>query len=247
MGDSSSGQGPLVLVHGTGTDSRHLQRLSQCLAGKAPVVLFDRPGWSGGEPSPSKGYFRVQGEALARRLTELGEACTVFGWSSGGIVALHAALIAPERFRRLVLYEPPLWASRDGDRFRMARFLEMLAWSGLRRPRRVRGAFWRMVTVRAEGATGFERLDGGTRSALLEHEGPLLHEVLAGTGEELRAEVGRLEVPTSVLVGGASAPLPHRAAQRLAEAAHGVVVQSIDGLDHLGPIASPERVAAALA
>jgi pimeloyl-ACP methyl ester carboxylesterase len=167
----------------------------------------------------------------------------VFGWSSGGIVALHAALLAPERCRRLVLYEPPLWASRDGDRFRMARFVEMLAWGALRRTRRVRGAFWRMVTVRTDGVTGFERLDAAARSALLDQSGPLLREVLAGTGEELRATIGGLKVPTTVVVGGASAPLPYLAAQRLMGAAPGVSVHRVEGLDHLGPMVSPERVA----
>jgi hypothetical protein len=242
----------MVLLNATGTTAAQLAPLAGALAPWRAARCIDRPGW-GAEAAPTSsgraGWYRAQGAWLAAQYgwADGRPPIDVFAWSSGALVALHAALIAPSAFGALYLYEPPLWSSRDHrDRGQLAHFAMTLLWGALRRDRRATESFWRMVTRRRTGPSGFERLGPSHRNDLLAVRGSLLREVLAGTGEELAGTLGQLGSPVLVLVGGESGPGAGRAAERLASATTRAEVRFLDGLDHLGPLVSPAAVAAAL-
>ncbi|MFJ9011664.1 alpha/beta fold hydrolase [Streptomyces canus] len=109
---ATHGTGPLLLlIPGAGGDRGVFTRIAEQLAPHYTVVTYDRRGFSrSGLVGPQDYDHRLQADADdARRLIEhLGdEPATVFGASSGGIVALELVTAHPTVVRTLVPYEPP--------------------------------------------------------------------------------------------------------------------------------------------
>lgn len=242
--------GALALINATGVSTRQLEPLRQALGPLRSARALCRPGW-GGEPALPAGersqYYSAHARWLVERLRGADSPVDLFAWSSAGIVALHAALAAPELIGTLYLYEPPLWSSREhADKKQLLRFAQTLLCGALGSRRLARRYFWQMVTARSEGPCGFERLPPAAQSELVAEEGPLLRELLAGTGEELAGALHALAARVVVLVGAQSGPAARRAAERLAGAVARAEVRVLPGLDHLGPLTCPQTVAAAL-
>jgi len=96
---------PLVLSYGALSDSRFWGRLAPHLEGYRLYIIERRGrGESGDAPEWSA---EREVEDMVAVLEAVGEPAFVFAHSSGAVLALAAALQAPERVRRLVLYEPP--------------------------------------------------------------------------------------------------------------------------------------------
>lgn len=98
---------PLVLIHGNTYAAATQERLAKRFADTHRVITPDLLG-HGGSARPeglfSTRYFAMQGEALADLLGALlDRPAPVFGMSAGGITALNAACIAPERVAALIL------------------------------------------------------------------------------------------------------------------------------------------------
>jgi pimeloyl-ACP methyl ester carboxylesterase len=236
---------PLILVHGSGVGAEVMAPLAVALGAEFETSCLARPGWDGSPPCSREHYYLEQGARLAA-VASPERPALVFAWSSGGFVALHAALQAPERFRGLVLYEPPLW-SRDGfSASAMSQFAVFMTLSALGRGTAARRSFWRMVTRRADGRTGFDALPEHQREALVLREGPLLHELLAGTAEELRDGLAALRVPLTVLVGAESCDYVRSGSQRLGAVTPAATSVEVPDADHLEPLAHPEAFAQVL-
>ncbi|MBJ6763578.1 alpha/beta hydrolase [Myxococcaceae bacterium JPH2] len=235
---------PVVLVHGTGMGARALWPLAQALANTNRVLLYDRRGWGTSTLGKSRDLSLARhARDLQCVLSTLDAPATVFGWSSGGLIALEAAALRGTAPRALVVYEAPFGASRDSTPGARVDFLAMLAWNGLRQPRRARRAFWDMVSRRAEGPTGFERLSPTRQSELLDEPGPLVAEALAGAGtpEALRALGSELRV--RLLVGTASTASAHRCGERLQALLPHATRERVPDADHLYPLTQPEDCA----
>jgi 3-oxoadipate enol-lactonase len=130
LGWSASGEGPLVLfAHGLGNDRWTLERTglldwSAIPAAGRRLVRFDARGHgtstAGGDPADPDQYTWAE---LARDLLELADNINgtrgpidAIGASMGTGTLLHAAVQAPERFRRLVLAAAPTaWQTRAGQ------------------------------------------------------------------------------------------------------------------------------------
>lgn len=236
----------IVLVHPTGVVAQTLSPLAEALGEGARVISYTRLGWDGTSPPRREAYYSEHACQLVSLLREQTEPVEVFAWSSGGFVALHAALTAKDLISRLHLYEVPFASSRDNDVRQLTQFVRMLAWTALRSPVRARSAFWTMVSQRRRGGNGFKALPPQTRSLLLRQEGPLLREVLAGTGEELMSELHRISIPVQVIVGRESGRLAQAAAKRLVGAVKMAQLTTLEAGDHLAPLLSPQRVARAI-
>ena len=237
-----SGKATIVLVHPAGLSGGDMAPLADALHAKRCVRVYSRVGWDGGRPTARNSYYNTQGKQLVEVLRAETTPAHLFGWSSGGFVALHAVLEAPELVERLHLYEVPFLSRRDNDG-RRHQFLAMLAWRCLGRNRNSRAAFWRMVSCRETGPTGFELLPAATRDWLMRQPGPLLEEVLAGTGEELRGKLDQIKRPVCIMTGTASSRVTHTAGHRLSEAIRSSARQSVAGADHLAPLTMPHAVA----
>jgi pimeloyl-ACP methyl ester carboxylesterase len=107
IGYRQVGRGPgLVLVQGAMATAHNFAQLAMCLADRFTVTLPDRRG-RGISPRPFSSSHRVQNDVddLAAVLARTG-ARDVFGLSSGGAIALAAALALPD-IHRVAIYEPP--------------------------------------------------------------------------------------------------------------------------------------------
>ena len=106
---SRAGSGPaLLLVHGLLGYSFSWRYVVPALASQATVYALDLPG-AGYSDSPAgmNCSFRACAQRLLRFMDVAGvETCDLLGTSHGGAVAMMAAAIAPERFRRLLLVCP---------------------------------------------------------------------------------------------------------------------------------------------
>ena len=101
------GRGPgLVLVQGAMGTAQHFTELAGLLADSFTVYLPDRRG-RGLSSSSSNGSHGPRQEVEDLQAVLVGtDAELVFGLSSGGIIALEAALVTPS-LRRLAVFEPP--------------------------------------------------------------------------------------------------------------------------------------------
>jgi pimeloyl-ACP methyl ester carboxylesterase len=99
--------------------ANHTQ-LAEALAGSFTVFVPDRRTLS--LRGRDRGEYSIQKEVedLDALLTEMG-AVNVFGVSSGGIIALQAALTLPAIYR-VAVYEPPMFADRSVPSAVLARY-----------------------------------------------------------------------------------------------------------------------------
>lgn len=104
-----AGSGPaLLLVHGLLGYSFSWRYSIPALAEIATVYAFDLPGAGFSEPTQDMDCcFRACADRVLRFMDAIGvENCDLLGTSHGGAVAMMAASIAPDRFRKLVLVDP---------------------------------------------------------------------------------------------------------------------------------------------
>ena len=100
------GSGPaIVLVHGFSLDGRMWDEQVAALRDIATVVRLDLRGY-GRSSDPAPGVAYAHSADLLALLDHLNITSAVFvGLSMGGLVALHTALVAPQRVQGLVLLE----------------------------------------------------------------------------------------------------------------------------------------------
>jgi len=107
-----SGDGPLlILIPGARGEGEVFRPLAHALAAQYQVVIYDRRGFSRSSLDGPQDYdHRLETDAddvrrLIERLTD--QPVTVFGSSSGAIVALEVLIHSPERVQTVVAHEPP--------------------------------------------------------------------------------------------------------------------------------------------
>lgn len=99
---------PLVIVHPGSSDAGSWQAVAAALAPDFRVLRFDRRLYRKSGPPPSPHTIAREVDDVAALLDLVDEPAFLVGHSSGGIVALEAALHAPTALAGLVLYEPPV-------------------------------------------------------------------------------------------------------------------------------------------
>jgi acetyltransferase/esterase len=107
------GDGPLmVMIPGASGVAASFRMAANQLAAHYTVVLYDRRGFSRSQLDGPQDYsHRLQTEAddVRRLIEHIGnEPATVFGASSGGIIALEVMIRHPDVVRMLVPFEPPV-------------------------------------------------------------------------------------------------------------------------------------------
>ena len=108
-----SGHGPLLLLI-SGANGEHgiYQGLARALEDEYTVLTYDRRGFSQSSLTGAQDYaHRLQTDAddVERLIAQEGreQAATVFGSSSGAIVALQTLISYPEVVKTLIAHEPP--------------------------------------------------------------------------------------------------------------------------------------------
>jgi pimeloyl-ACP methyl ester carboxylesterase len=98
---------PLVLIHGSINDRTIWRRVLPAFAARYTVYAMDRRGRNeSGRPADHD--LERQFEDVLAVIDAAGEPADVVGHSFGARCALGAALLARDRIKHLVLYEPPM-------------------------------------------------------------------------------------------------------------------------------------------
>ena len=214
---------PLVLVSGWAYPSRALEPLGRLLAP---------------DPRFQDGNELVAGSSPAARLAgSLPGSTVLVGWSMGGMLAIEAALLTPERVRALVLVNTtPRFSAGDGFRAGHPAERLMVLVRGMGRDPEVALAGFFALASATSGEEGIEeRVRDGKRIG----EDHLLRglDYLART--DLRDAVPGLRAPTLVCHARKDRIVPGRAGKWLAERVPGAAAElSLPGAHDL-PVNAP--------
>ncbi|TDQ01296.1 alpha/beta fold hydrolase [Labedaea rhizosphaerae] len=228
---------PMVLLHGSVQDSRLWDGVFAELALHRTAIRYDARGL--GRSTPPTAPFRYEDDLLAV-LDHFGiDRAALVGLSMGGEVALDFTLEHPERVRSLTLVAasasghewPPApeldayTAANQGNNADRLAELELAVWASLGDRAPGYSAIATMVTenaaVRAAAQKGHVRV----------------------AAEDAVEHLGRIDVPTTIVVGDHDHPEIGVIARRLAEGIPGARLEVVAGADHYLPLRAPERLA----
>lgn len=234
---------PLVMLHGWGLHAGILQPLAQRLAPAGPVACLDLPGHGG---RPFEPPFTGLDELAATIARDLPPACCLLGWSLGGLVAARLAAAGHPAVRRLVLVSStPRFVSGDG----WAHGLEpaLVAEFAAELERDYRGLVLRFLSLQARGDERQGELLRTLRAAVFARGEPDPRALRAGLAillqADLRAEAGRITVPTQVLAGQHDRLTPASAAAWWAGRIPGASFVEFTGAGHAPFLSHPDVVA----
>ena len=241
-----SGAGPaIVLVGGAFSDRSVAAPLAALLAPLCTVIAFDRRGrGDSGDTAP----YAVQREIedIAALLDEVDAPASLFGHSSGAVLALEAATALDHRVAKLALYEPPFIVddSRPFPPEDFADHLAALAAEGRRSDAVVYfltegpGVPPEVVeSVRSDPSwPGFEAV-----AHTLAHDATIMSGLMHGSAAPLERWAS-VDVPTLVMDGDASPPWQRNAVGHLVDVMPRAMHRTLTGQDHrpaddvLGPV-----------
>lgn len=214
IGRLATGTGPgLVIVHGGFESATSHDRIAAALADAFTVHLPDRRGRAASGPIPAG--FGLDGETadLAALLRVTG-AEAVFGVSTGGIIALEAALAVPS-IKRVAVYEPPLavggsidWSFTDRFDREIAEGRLAAALATATRGTRMFGGGmprWALAAVARLMLAAGDRRPDGTRVTLRELTPTFRQDIaLVREAADRIDRYAAVEAPVLLLGGGAS-------------------------------------------
>jgi len=237
---------PVVLIHGMGFDGEMTyHRLAPLLADRYRVVIPDHRTF--GKSDWPRGRYEISDLAddLAGVLDAIGiGAATVFGYSLGGMVAQELAYRHPRHVARLVL------AGTAAVPIQRLRVLARVAfWLGraVMRLSRVDFAMATTRVMRRSGAIAPEHLRW-LRGSLLRRDPTLYYEAgHAALRFDSRSWIGKLRVPTMVIVPTRDQVVLPGAQYDLAERLHDPTVVELVGARHESIINRAEEYAATVA
>ncbi len=242
---------PLVLVHGSSTDMTTWDGVIDQLAQDHRVIVYDRRGYGQSRHEPVRDH-RIHARDLTLLLREVAAGpATVIGWSSGGNVALAAAVKNPELFSALGVVEAPFHGLRHADRAVLATALrlKLTQWRG--RPIEAAETFLRFGSALRSGGNVYDMLDDDARQGLLANSAPVLAEwdpYYFGVMAEhvpLRA-VAAMPVPLTWILGAESAPWIGGLHARVARRRPDMRTVVIPGASHLVHFDRPAEFVAAV-
>lgn len=222
---------PLFLLHGNAGSARVWRKVIPALATRHRVIAHDRRGFGSSEKSEA-GDFSPRG--FARELDGLMEAlgierAHVGGVSFGGFVAQCMALDYPGRVASLILVGTS--ADRTGRPVpQTLAELERDGWPVVA-DRLVRSWF-RPASAPADVREAYEiALQSSQRVREL---------TVAALGTfDIRAEIGRIAVPTLILTGRQDITCPPAMAEDIRARIPGARLELIDACGHLVPVEQP--------
>ena len=231
---------PLVLVHGSFSDDvTNWEFIKPILEKRFTVYAIARRGR--GETDATEGHsLEDEAQDVLAVIREAGEAVFLLGHSYGAQCSLAAATLAPDRIRKLVLYEAP-WPS--GVLHKVLAPLERLAAAGA----------WEDFAVmffRDALSVPVEELDDLRTTELWS---PIVADARASLGD-LRAlsrydfkpeRVNRLELPVLLQIGSKS-PRNLYVTDALAAILPDAHIEELPGQAHEGMTTAPEMYAEAV-
>lgn len=230
-----SGRGPALILVAGALNTHASSSLAARLAPHFSVFAYDRRGR--GESGDTMPYaVEREIEDIDALIAEVGGSAFLFGHSSGGALALEAALqLGDETVKKLAIYEVPY---NDDPEFQRAwrayiqQLTELLAAN-----RRGDGValFMQFVGTPAEQIAGMRHSPAWPS---LEAIAPTLaYDHTAILGQDVSVPVARaaqVRVPTLLINGSASFPFMYETAHTLSQALPRAQLRTLEGQDH-GP------------
>ena len=225
---------PLVFVHGAVTTSDLFRRTVEHFAPRYRAIAVDLPGYGDSDKRGSGYNIRQFSADLARLFDRLAlEPAVLLGVSMGGFVVQRFALDHPDRLAGLVLastsdgeFAPGVLAADPVAKIREVgwrQFSEAL----------ITGAF-PPATAPALVAALLERITTWNEQVITE--------VAISMREfDSRPELGRLCLPTLVMVGSEDHQLPVPLSQRLKRLIEGARLEVFEGAGHFMMVEQPEK------
>ena len=245
--ESGSGTG-VVCIHCNASSSSQWRPLMDRLAQSHRVLAPDTHGAGRGPAWPDDRALTLRDEVALLKpvFARAGEPFALIGHSYGAAVALHAALLQPERVRALVLYEPTLFAlidaaspmpnAADGIR-------QTVALAAAELSRGDRGAAAEVFIDYWMGEGAWSAKPEAQRSAI---EAAVVN--VQGWGGALfgdttpLAAFRALKMPVLLMQGSETTPSARAVATLLARTLPRVETLTLRGLGHMGPVTHPEQV-----
>ncbi|MEU7786771.1 alpha/beta hydrolase [Amycolatopsis sp. NPDC049159] len=227
---------PVILVGGAFNDRTTVAGLAEVLAADFTTIAYDRRGRGDSGDSPDYALER-EIEDIAALIAHAGGTASVFGHSSGAVLALEAAA-AGIGIDRLVAYEPP-YATPDQDRGDVLGQVRAQLAAGDRD-----GAVKTFLMV---AGTPEEMVEGMKRAPVWGWFTGLAHTLpydltICGPGARPRLDhLAKIAVPALVIGGGASPEGLQAGARVAAEAVPGARHETLAGQDH-GVLQYPETL-----
>lgn len=213
----TTGSGPdLVLLHGWGLHGGIFGSLAAALGATHRVTLLDLPGHG---HSPLEPPFHDLDTLACAVAADLPGACTLVGWSLGGLAALRLAAMRAPQVQRLVLVgtTPRFVAAPDWPHGLASEVVEAF---GLELARDHRAVLNHFLTLQARGDDRQRALIRELRWLVHQREAPQPAALAAGLDilreADLRAEARHVQVPTLVICGGHDRLTPPAAGRFLA-------------------------------
>ncbi len=219
----------------------------EAVGARRQIIAMDRPGWDGvSDPRDLAGNAQAATEWLdARRV----ERAVVVGHSFGGAVACWLAVFAPERISSLVLAAP---SANLASLSRVDRWLAapvagtatttalMMAGGLALTSARIRGALASHLPMSDSylAAAGQSLRSAHARRSFLTEQRALIREL-----PRLERRLGRVTVPTAIVIGTGDRVVPVRSADQLSRQIAGAKLTVVPGDGHLLPLTQPELLA----
>jgi len=229
------GAGPdVILVDGalTGRSSGSKRELVRLLAQRLTVYTYDRRGrGDSGDTQPYAVEREI--EDIAALIGEAGGSAFLYGHSSGGCLALDAAVSLDGMVKKLAMYEAPY----NDDSQARSDFREyvknLTAALGSGRRGDAAALFMGLVGMPAAGIDGMRRepfwagLEALAPTLAYDHGG-----VMGEDGSIPTNRVARVHAPTLVMVGGNGARFMLETAKTLTRTIPDARLQTLEGQDH---------------
>lgn len=243
MISSISGSGPdLALIHGWGLGSAAWEPLLEALAPHCRVYLIDLPGY-GATPASEAGFAQTA-QAL---IDALPAGVTLCGWSLGGMLALQAALLAPQKTGRLILVgATPSFMQRDDWRPAQApallnTFTDAVAHDAAT-------TLQRFITLLNQGDAQARPISRALAGRTLDQALPDTATLNRGLGWlrdiDLRTQIPSITTPTLLIHGERDPLMPLAAAQWLNDRLPQAQLETFAGAAHAPFLADPQRFVA---
>lgn len=218
----TQGKGPeLVLLHGWGLHGGVWDTLLPRLSTRFRVTRVDLPGHGLSRGTTMSAEL---GAAAQQLLASLPKDAVWLGWSLGGLLALRAALDAPQKMRALILANttPRFVTAADWPYAMPPEQLQEFA-AGLRQD--YRETLLRFLSLQVRGEAAARASLRQLREALFARGEPDTASLAAGLellrASDLRAELARISMPTLVIAGGHDRLTPPEAGEAMARAIPG--------------------------
>lgn len=239
---------PVLFLHSGGGSGAQWERVAAVLSPHCQMIAPDLLGFGDTEAWPVAGALTHDLQAaLARQVIDANadQGVDVVGHSYGGATAVRLVVNAPEKVRSLVLIEPILNCLLEeandplfGDSEHVAKAFVTSVDKG--QP----DAAWELFIDSRNGAGTWARMPDKRRQQFVAQSRQGKEGFISNLNNRTSlAECRAIDVPTTVVCGGATTAPDRRTSELLRDAIGGARYEILHGAAHMSPLTHPSDVA----